>query len=1077
MFMLRMDRYSRRAKHSSYVSPPAYLYELHILQLITGTLLYTYILKGVVLSTLSIIAGLRWHLDCFRCNTCNTLLDSDANLLLLGDGSLVCNNCTYSCDSCGNKIEDLAILTGDQSFCATCFRCRNCKRKIENLRYAKTSQGIFCMSCHESLMARRRKKSKAAAQAKARDKDSAAIKDKSLPALPPNAVPPNAFSSDRVTPDSETATELSPRPRAAYTMDDVASRSTSRTAQSPENAGSDPRDATSLVPPAQSYRNNRTSSIFSGDATAGGDGDSFFIPVALDPTPAATVTPRSIAESTNKAKDRDYFSVVPKSEKRSDSQASTPHIAFQEKGRTPVVPDYHESPPQPERPTRRLSKRNDSRSNGLGKGSAASTDDKKAYSGNTPTLAEEFKLQDAPKSKRLTNNARSDSQSTSSTDNNSGRPVPDAQGRNEDVTLHLTTPFAEKPGAVSRTSSDDRPSLDSGHSARGDSVGTKTIARKELPTSASARNAPTTLPRPPPPEQKLSDTYMQPRAPPHPPAHSQSQSVSSATEPATPKISPKLPRWSAGGDFSMDEDMARILGTDEGSTSILRRVSNAVRHGRNNSTESSTNHHVRIGHTRSVSETTRMTASPRWPKTPIMENSVDNSHAHDISSPISLSGATHEDPAFLKRQLRNSEQRVAELERQFNTEKDLKTLNKKLIEKRKTVTVLDTQTEIMIRQLEVLAGYVERAKETKQPIDPRDLEDSAIKEFVQKLDKVKQSMSSSIEELVAKREELMEEKNQMIADRDRARLEFEQLVSKNAQLADLNNDLTHQIQERFKSQIGGEMKSPNGLGIYSHNKGVSTASVNLDSASLQTAQTLIGTELDESQVLEGPTVVNIRKGQVRKFNWKKGGSKVAHNITKGLNRAAVAIQGEEKPRSQTQQGLSGDQIGVPYNMTVTQTETPTTIAPNVSQNRAAPSENSGKGFGFFGGKSKPVKGMTAPNNVSTPAVAEAPTTLFGSDLVERADHERRQIPSVVTRCIEEVELRGMDVEGIYRKTGGNSQVKMVQEGFEKMEDFDISDPSIDITAVTSVLKQYFRKLPNPLLTFEVYERILESNGM
>jgi len=120
------------------------------------------------------------------------------------------------------------------------------------------------------------------------------------------------------------------------------------------------------------------------------------------------------------------------------------------------------------------------------------------------------------------------------------------------------------------------------------------------------------------------------------------------------------------------------------------------------------------------------------------------------------------------------------------------------------------------------------------------------------------------------------------------------------------------------------------------------------------------------------------------------------------------------------------------------------------------------------------KSMSVPN-MSTPTVAEAPSTLFGSDLVERADYERRQIPSVVTRCIEEVELRGMDIEGIYRKTGGNSQVKVIQEGFDKNDDYDISDPSLDITAVTSVLKQYFRKLPTPLLTYDVYERVLESN--
>lgn len=129
-------------------------------------------------------AGQRWHIDCFRCSTCTTLLDSDAHLLLLGDGSLICSNCTYSCNSCGNKIEDLAILTGDQAFCAQCFRCRNCKKKIENLRYARTSQGIFCMDCHESLMQRRRKKK---ANAASKRPGGPGVKlDKSLPSLPPS---------------------------------------------------------------------------------------------------------------------------------------------------------------------------------------------------------------------------------------------------------------------------------------------------------------------------------------------------------------------------------------------------------------------------------------------------------------------------------------------------------------------------------------------------------------------------------------------------------------------------------------------------------------------------------------------------------------------------------------------------------------------------------------------------------------------------------------------------------------------------------------------------------------------------
>jgi hypothetical protein len=935
------------------------------------------------------------------------------------------------------------------------------------------------------------------------------ITDKSLPALPPNAVPPGGFATERATPDSDTPTELSPRPRNAYGRNESTSRSSSRPDRSPERA-TDSTKESSLAPPQQNYRNNRNSTIMSGELS-NGDSDGFFIPVALDQSPALSLTPQSISDTFTEAsrKNKDYFPPPPRSaaassEKKAESQASTPHIAFQaqDKGRQ-ASSDYESPQPPPERPARKLSKRTDR--NGNPRPSPGAGEERKPSNGKV-SGSDEFKLQDAPKSKKLVSH-RSNSQGSGSIDISGAKGSNGLQQRsNASPSSGMTEspPMLSPPdrSATPRSSQDlrlrdegeVRPSMDSlasGGYSEGQSG--KSIMRKELPPSASrnlngksfgagqsgSEASDAMLSRPGMPETKLSDTYMQPRAPPAPPSQTATQQASSSNDAgAEPKQSPKLPRWSAGGDFSMDEDMARILGTDEGSSSILRRVSNAVRHGRNNSMEAG-NSHGRISHSRSVSETTRGTTSPRWPRTPIAEDPAGAS-AHDISSPISLaaggSGA-QEDPAFLKRQLRNSELRVAELERQFNTEKDLKNLNKRLMEKRKTVSVLDTQTEIMIRQIEVLAGYVERAKKTNEPLDVREFEDSAIKEFVQKLDRVKQGMATAIEQLHAERDALVEEKNQAVADRDRALLEFEQLSSKNAQLADLNNDLTHQIQERFKSQINtADLRSPNGLGIYSHSKGVSSASVNLD-ASSYTASTMVGTDVEEP-VVEGPTVVNIRKGQVKKFNWKKGSSKVAHNISKGINRAAVAFQQDERDKNRPYQGLTGDSIGLPYNMTVSQVEAPVTPqGPLGPPNRVGTegSRQGGGGFGFFGKKNNTMpKSMSVPN-ISTPTVAEAPSTLFGSELVERADYERRQIPSVVTRCIEEVELRGMDIEGIYRKTGGNSQVKVIQEGFEKNDDYDISDPALDITAVTSVLKQYFRKLPTPLLTYEVYERVLESN--
>lgn len=1044
------------------------------------------------------LAGNRWHLNCFRCNTCGTLLDSDANLLLLGDGSLICNNCTYSCSACHNKIEDLAILTGDQAFCATCFRCRNCKRKIENLRYARTSQGIFCMSCHESLMARRRKKSKAAAQAKAREKDtSPMITDKSLPALPPNAIPPNAFGMENETPESDTPTELSPRPRAAYSRNDSDPRSSFLRERSPDRGIEQQGNEGSLDLP-KSYRNNRNSSIMvpAGDMNFG-DADGSFIHVALglDNGPIPSSNPRSSDNLSEKlGSDRDYFNNQRDSvDKWSESQMSTPHIALQEARRN-TVSDLENAPPVKE-PSRKLSKSSRAGKDGL-KTSTIITDDhiRKPPGGR----GDEFKLQEAPKSKRLVS-SRNNSQSGKSSD--SGTNYRNSNGlllqqKAKDSPQLMESPHSlnandksltprSSPESRTRDEDDVRQSIDSLVPSRTETSGPR--PSRDVPPPRAPRNAngkPDLVPPPRPsiPESKPTETYMKPRAPPQPPTQGNKDAAAAGQGQGQGENSPKLPRWSAGGDFSMDEDMARILGTDEGSSSILRRVSNAVRHGRTNSIDSSAHAVGRIAHGRSMSETTHSTISPRAPKTPIAENPHGNNQAQDISSPLSI-GGPQDDPAFLKRQLRHSEQRVAELERQFNNEADLKTLNRKLIEKRKTVTVLDTQAEIMVRELEVLARVVEKGKQNNQPVDGRDLQETVLRELRHKIEKYTQSMTATIEQLIAERDQLIEEKNRATADRDRALLEFEQLSSKNAQLADMNNDLTHQIQGRFRSQANNEVKSPNGLGIYQAQKLTPGAGANFDSASIQTGATLVTTDMDEP-ILEGPTVVNIRKGQVKKFNWKKGKA-VAQNFTKGVNRAVGAFQQEKErggPGSQPYGGLAADSIGMPYNMTVAQVESPASLGPNGSQNRL-PSDNninSRQGFGFFGKKPSPhpmPKSISAANMSTASIAPEPPSVLFGSELVERTDFERRLIPSVVTRCIEEVELRGMDMEGIYRKTGGNSQVRALQEGFDKNDDFDISDPSLDITAVTSVLKQYFRKLPTPLLTYDVYDRVLESNSI
>ena len=53
-------------------------------------------------------------------------------------------------------------------------------------------------------------------------------------------------------------------------------------------------------------------------------------------------------------------------------------------------------------------------------------------------------------------------------------------------------------------------------------------------------------------------------------------------------------------------------------------------------------------------------------------------------------------------------------------------------------------------------------------------------------------------------------------------------------------------------------------------------------------------------------------------------------------------------------------------------------------------------------------------------------------------------------------------------------MKQIQEEFERGDDVQFTQ-DLDICTVTSVLKQYLRNLPNPLITYEVYDRFIETS--
>jgi len=119
--------------------------------------------------------------------------------------------------------------------------------------------------------------------------------------------------------------------------------------------------------------------------------------------------------------------------------------------------------------------------------------------------------------------------------------------------------------------------------------------------------------------------------------------------------------------------------------------------------------------------------------------------------------------------------------------------------------------------------------------------------------------------------------------------------------------------------------------------------------------------------------------------------------------------------------------------------------------------------------------------------AESPTTvlppsMFGRDLIEQvhwdAKDEDRKVPILVEKCIDAVEARALDYEGIYRKTGGSGQSKAITQLFERGDymTFDLRDANRfnDICSVTSVLKNYFRSLPVPLLTYHLHDQLISA---
>ncbi|CAD6573518.1 MAG: Rho-type gtpase-activating protein [Alectoria sarmentosa] len=1008
--------------------------------------------------------------------------------------------------------------------------------------------------------------------------------DKSLPSLPPSAVNQSAFLPDNESPPSEsyseTPTDLPP------TANKVPSnlRSRSETGAPADIPRGPPKRPPNFRSHSSRSEKREKSPVMQEDdrkvhsqlSDGSGNGEGFFIPMALDPNPVAGPSPLARRElfdeqrstpksqpSESKSTARDYFNAINSASRKSPiekgntqsaptpvsptssrhssppSQPQSPHIAYQERGRQ-LSTDFTDQ-------VRSKKELGSNSINAIAHETPRDSPGEESRSRrNGETMNGKFMLQEAPKKKRSsksdlippTRDTSIPASKTKSTPATASTQVKEQQvvipSHESPTSSHSEANLSGSPldtqGSRSYTSTDSPISHTSPLSMqlknlpeRGDSLAKPSLAKQSVPrrdldvatvsklsnsvsNSESGYEKPASAPAsgpasapatttiqpfantngnrgntraqdspsavnttdaPPPPlraRERLalqgtssSDSFVAPRVPPNPPNTATFKAKTDSMKPESPRsgdspASPKM-RHPAAEGFTMDDDIAHTTNNDgqQDQGGFLRRVSHSVRHARSYSDRG-----------------TRLSKEQKWPKSPLVGSSSPGL-ANELSSPTASSPENKEELRWYRNESRRDkqkmmgmEQRIVELEAAVEAKTTIKQMNTELREKRSTMVVLDTQKEIVVRELEVLTEHIAAAKRSGDPLDVGNLSNAVLREFAESLQKLKDSFAPQIEELTQRRNDLTEEISNLTQLKESSFQEFEQLSLKNAQLADLNNQLVHQVQELRKANTGPALEAvpsaANGLGIYTQNQNSrSNSGMDVrDSRPSFTESTMTGStvvqenEVEPATYLTAPQMVNIRKAQPKKFNWKKGGHNVAKGVTKGLKGAFSSDGNRNQREGQYPEGM-------PYGAMQQQEYPSSSLSRNQSHDPARP------GFvGFFGnqrGRQQPWK--NSPNG-SMPAINhEGGPALFGSELEHRAEYERANIP-------------GMDIEGIYRKSGGNSQIQTIKEGFERSNDYDISDPDLDINAVTSTLKQYFRKLPTPLITYEVYDKLLET---
>ena len=107
-----------------------------------------------------------------------------------------------------------------------------------------------------------------------------------------------------------------------------------------------------------------------------------------------------------------------------------------------------------------------------------------------------------------------------------------------------------------------------------------------------------------------------------------------------------------------------------------------------------------------------------------------------------------------------------------------------------------------------------------------------------------------------------------------------------------------------------------------------------------------------------------------------------------------------------------------------------------------------------------------------------PTCQFGASLDWISlNNESATVPPIVKKCVEFLSTPAhLETEGIFRRSANVAHVKAIKAKVNAGEDIQFDDMT-DVHFVAVLLKTFFREMPEPILTFDLFEDVMRFQDL